>query len=238
MNILNKIKRLLLKNKNTYSSSQKNKSTVSMKERENHIYGEDKIAQQRLYEKWSCKDKWLLYSEGMPLLFGIAPGTPLSPDDEINEKIKELWEHAKECVHQRLLSVTNKDLPEYEWEVKPVDLYCWATVSRISVPQEFSSLMAFVVQTVKQAENKFTSDIDKNRNDDTNYQRHRELMLGATISILVNHPELCKNNKGKIVSKKIVNQIIDNEKIWFADEKPLLAQSAMEDLINRYLKQV
>ena len=238
MNILKKIKRRIFNNKSANDPSQMNKTTISMLEREKIIYGEDKITQQRLYEKWSSKDKWLLYSEGMPLLFGIAPGINLSSEDEITGKIEDLWKHAKDCVHQRLLSVINKDLPEHEWEVKPVDLYCWATVSRINVPQELSALMAFVVQTIKSTEIKYKPDIDNNKVEDTNYQRHKELTLGATISILINTPELCQNKKGNIVSRKIVNQIIENEKIWFADEKPLLAQSAMEDLINQYLKQI
>ncbi len=105
-----------------------------MSEREKKVYDVDKLILQKLYEKWSCKDKWLLYDEGIPLLFGIEPGTSVSMDNELLNKKEELWVHAKECVQKNLLSVVNAEKPIIEWEVRPVDLYCWATVSRISMP--------------------------------------------------------------------------------------------------------
>ena len=237
MNIIKKIKQMIRGNKNTPVISEKYTPSMSMREKEKVIYGEDKINRQRLYEKWSCKDTWGLYKEGIPLLFGLEPGVkPL--EEGMEQKIEDLWTHAKECINKRLLSVINKDMPEKEWQVKPADLYCWAMVSRINVPQELSYLMEFVLQTVKSPEIKQQKVVDEdNTKEDTNYLRHRELTLGAAVSLLVNAPESCKNKKDKIKAQLIANQVMTNAELWFENEKPLLAQTAMEDLINQYIKE-
>jgi hypothetical protein len=208
---------------------------ISMSERENKVYDPDKLTLQKLYEKWSCKDKWLLHDEGIPLLFGIEPGARATLDDESSIKIKELWVHAQDCVQKKLLSVVNTEKPEVEWQVRPIDLYCWATVSRISMPAEFSTLMTFVAQTVKSTDVNPTHDQNDGAQD-IQYQRHREIVLGAATSLLVNAPELCKNDKGCVVCSQITRQINENKNQWFGDEKPLLTESAMADLINGYLK--
>lgn len=235
MTILNKISTFISKPKKVESSVTKKQSSMTMAERENKIYGKDALTQQRLYEKWACKDTWLLFEEGIPLLFGIEPGVNQSLDDESLKKIEELWLHAKDCVQKKLLSVVNIQQAEKEWEVRPVDLYCWAMISRITVPIEFSTLMEFVSQTVKlSGDNTSSVQIDDSR--DVIHQKHREIVLGAATSLLVNAPELCKNSKGRIMSRLIVGQIMTNANQWFGNDEPLLAESAMEDLINAYLK--
>ena len=235
MNIVSKIKILFSSFKKKKSGNSVNAPEMSMHEREEKTYGKGKLTLQKLYEKWACKDKWLLNSEGIPLLFGVDPDASKSLDDEVSDKIESLQEHAQECVQKKLLSVVNIDLSDSEWEVRPLDLYCWATVSRISMPAEFSTLMTFVAQTIKSSE--VTSNpVQGDGVQDMIYQKHREIVLGAATSLLVNAPNLCKNNKGKVVSNKIAQQIIENEDQWFGDERPLLAESAMTDLINEYLK--
>jgi hypothetical protein len=235
MNIFNKIKSVspLFKKEKPIASI--NLPEISMSEREDKIYGKDKLILQKLYEQWSCKDKWLLHDEGIPLLFGLQPGFSEVIDDELKNKIESLWKHAQECVQKKMLSVINVDQPEDGWEVRPLDLYCWATVSRISMPDEFSNLMTFVAQTIKPIEVMPTSS-HENGTEDMLYQRHREIVLGAATSLLVNAPDLCRNNKGRVVSNKIAKNIIENEDQWFGNDKPLLAEAAMTDLINEYLK--
>ena len=208
---------------------------ISMSDREYKIYGEDKLTLQKLYEKWSCKDKWLLYDEGIPLLFGIEPGTNESLDDELSGKIEDLWVHAQSCVNKKLLFVLNTDKPEGEWEVRPVDLYSWATVCRIPVPDAFSTLMAFIVQTVKCPEGGQTY-VKTEGTQGAIYQKHREIILGAATSLLINAPDLCENQKGEIVINQITREIIKNKTQWFGNDNPLLAESAMMDLINEYIK--
>lgn len=235
MNILDKIKSFSFFNKNRKSVSDVETPVLSMHEREEKIFEKDTLSLQKLYEQWSCKDSWLLYEQGIPLLFGIQPEYRKSVEDEISEKIESLWQHAQECVQKKLLPVINAEKPEVEWEVRPIDLYSWGTVSRISMPAEFSTLMTFVAQTIKPVETR--SNINQSEDaQDILYQKHREIVLGAATSLLVNAPELCKNKKGRIVSNNIARNIIENEDQWFGNDKPLLAETAMTDLINEYLK--
>lgn len=207
---------------------------LTMGEREDRIYNKDRLKLQKLYEYWSCKEKWLLYKEGIPLLFGIEPGVKESIDVELSNKIESLWLHAQDCVSKNMLSIINTEKDNTEWEVKPVDLYCWATVSRLSMPEEFSALMAFVTQTVKSPE--ISPSYETNGEINSQYQRHREIVLGAATSLLVNAAQLCKNNQDQISSSLIAKQIIENENQWFGDEKSLLAESAITELLNEYIK--
>lgn len=235
MNIFRKIKSSLSGYKKKKSVVPDSSPKISMREREDKFYGGGALFFQKLYEKWSCRDKWLLYDEGIPLLFGLAPDADESLDEEVINKIESLWEHAQECVQKKLLSVINMDKPETEWEVRPLDLYCWATVSRISMPDEFSTLMVFVAQTVKSSE-EASSTVQSLDTENMLYQKHREIVLGAATSLLVNAPDVCKNKKGRIVSNQIAKNIIENGQQWFGNDKLLLTESSMTDLINEYLK--
>lgn len=208
--------------------------SLSVRKHEMEMYGEQKLKKQKLYEKWACKESWLLYQEGMPLLFSVDPVLYNNKDEEISEKIEDLWRHARDCVHKKILSVLNIESHEREWRVRPVDFYCWATVSRISVPPELASLMQFILQTVKSygTEN---NRIEFDQPEDTKFLKHKEIVLGAATCLLVNAPNRCKNNKGTITANLITRQILDNREQWFRDEEPVLAESAITDLINRYL---
>jgi hypothetical protein len=234
MNIFRKIKSFI-SNKNKKIETPVNAPEISMSEREDKFYGEGQLTLQKLYEKWACKDKWLLYDEGIPLLYGLQPAIKASLDQEVLTKIESLWEHAQECVHKKLLSVINLEQPEKEWEVLPLDLYRWATVSRISLPDEFTTLMAFVSQTVMPTATASGS-VQSLGEEDMLYQKHREIVLGAATSLLINAPGLCKNKKGRIVSNQIAKNIMENEGQWFGNDRPLLTESSMTDLINEYLK--
>jgi hypothetical protein len=238
MSILDKIKSCFSKetnNKNVSNIELNVQSTgPSMEEREEKVFEKETLNLQKLYEQWSCKEEWLLYEEGIPLLFGIEPGSETT-DEVLSEKMESLWEHAQDCVNKNLLSVINKEKPVVEWQVRPLELYSWGTVSRISMPEEFSLLMSFVAQTVKSTPVQTENAVSQN-NQDFLYQKHREIVLGAAASLLVNAPELCKNKKGKVVSNLIAKNILENEDQWFADDRPMLAETAMTDLIEEYLK--
>jgi len=235
MNILDKIKLLFSFNKKTEAVASVAVPQLSMREREEKIYDKKKLSSQKLYEQWSCKESWLLYQEGIPLLFGVEPGSNVALEDGLSDKIENLWEHAQECVKKKLLPVINAEKPEAEWQVRPIDLYSWGTISRITMPSEFSSLMTFVAQTIKPVET-HSSIINSEDVRDMMYQKHREIVLGAATSLLVNATELCKNKKGRIVSNIIARNIIENEDQWFGNDEPLLAETAMADLIDEYLK--
>ncbi len=231
MNIINKIKTSLFGS--DISLSEPNTPIeMTMSERERTIYDEDHLRLQKLYEKWICKDKWLLQKEGIPLLFGINPDAKEFVDD-VSAKTEELWGHAQECVHKKLLSVVNVDNSADKWEVIPIDLYRWAMVSRISVPDEFSALIAFVIQAVKPEENcQVQTVVEQN----AALQKHKEIVMGAATSLLVNASAQCQNDKGNIAATNITRLIIENKQEWFGQDEPLLAESDMTDLINNYIK--
>lgn len=198
-----------------------------------NIYNEKKINKQKLFEEWCKKDKWLLQNEALLLLFSIDPSSSDILDTNLIEKINSLKCHANDCVNKNLLSVINIDKPENEWEVRPIDLYQWATVSRINIPDEFNALMTFIVQSVKVADDNSLNNNQKLK--DEIYQLHKEIILGATTSLLINSPEKCKDNRGIFDTKLIVEKIIQNEKQWFDNSKSKLSKPEMIKLINHYI---
>ncbi len=231
MNIINKFKTSIFgadKEISVPNTSQE----MTMSERERNVYDADHLRLQKLYEKWICKEKWLLQKEGIPLLFGINPDTKESSNDVL-VKIEELRGHAEECVHKKLLSVINIDSSDGKWEVLPIDLYRWAMVSRIPVPDEFSTLIAFVIQTVKPEQN---SNFQTVVEQDAVLQKHKEIVMGAATSLLVNANEQCKNDKGQVSAISISRLIIENKQEWFGQDEPLLIESDMTEMINYYIK--
>ena len=67
------------------------------------------------------------------------------------------------------------------------------------------------------------------------YQLHKEVILGATTSLLINSPEKCKDNHGIFDAELIVEKIIQNEKQWFDNSKSKLSKPEMIKLINHYI---
>lgn len=211
------------------------KNTSNMKQHEDKVYAAEQLSLQKCYEQWCCKEKWLLHREGIPLLLGFNPNERQALDKESLDKVDTLWTHAKECVQKKLLPVINIEFPEEEWEVSPLELHSWGTVSRIAMPDEFNMLMAFVAQTIKPEVSSQNNSQDESA-EGMLYQKHREIVLGAAMSLLVNAVGLFKNKKGKIVSNKIAKNIMENEDQWFGEDRPLLSEATMTDLIDEYIK--
>jgi hypothetical protein len=240
----NKTLHLSSKTQERYPDSMTAKEDLRFREKE--IFGEEKLQQQRLYEKWVSKHSWLLKSEGIPLLLGMDPDTVNDSeftDDE--QEHDDLWNHAKKCVEQNLLPVRNREMSPEIWEVNPVDLYRWASISRIMVPEHLVRLIEFVIHTIKQPEAEIKSLEGKNNHSSGGdlvqpemFQNQREQVLGAALAILAKYPEKCKNSKGKIRSERIVNLFNEKGDIWFGDDKLLLSTAAMQDLLDKYLKTI
>ena len=222
-------------------------SEDDIRSREKEIFGEDKLQQQRLYEKWVSQQSWLLQSEGIPLLLGLDPQAvndiSKSIDDE--QERNDLWDHAKKCVEQNLLPVSNRDNSPETWEVSPIDLYCWASVSRIIIPDQLVRLIEFVIHTIKLPVAEIKSiDGTNNYNSRENhghpetFQNQREQVLGAALVLLARYPEKCKNSKGRIRPELIVNMINEKGEIWFGNDKLLLSNAVMQDLLDKFLKTI
>ena len=105
--------------------------------------------------------------------------------------------------------------------------------SRITVPTEFSALIAFVIQTVKPEQNESILAIAE---FDLLLQKHKEIVLGAAISLLVNAPEKINTDDVKYIAMNISGLIVENKQQWFGENEPSLNESAMIDLINDYIE--
>ena len=106
-------------------------------------------------------------------------------------------------------------------------------VSRISVPDEFSTLIAFVIQTVKPEQNSQNQIVVE---QDAVLQKHKEIVMGAATSLLVNASAQCQNDNGKVSAENISKLIIENKQEWFGQDEPLLVESVMTELIDDYIK--
>lgn len=235
-----KIRNILKPQQQEQAAQTNNEVTVESNsgiERARMVYGEDRINRQKLYEKWACKETWELRAEGIPLLLGLDPGNSNALDEVTRQARDDLWQHASDCVNKKLLAVINPDTQPVEWRVTPSDLYSWAMVSRVPVPQELAALMDFVLQAIKVKPDSTQQDAASanGKGHDSMYQKHCEITLGAAMSLLANSPEKCQSSRGRVKAALIVAEILNNRNAWFGKEEPLLAQSAMEDLINRYI---
>lgn len=215
--------------------------------REKVYFNEDTLRQQRLYERWVCRESWLLQSEGIPLLLGKDPqcNTVRIDLDRYSQDYNDLWGHAKRCVEQNLLPVLNRQNMPEAWEIIPADLYRWASIGRIASPEPLVRLMEFVIRTVKPLQSGTTSVEGDNISDRGNGRActqtlhyHRECVLGAALAMLARYPERCRDSKGNIKSELIMSLIDNKRGIWFGDDKLLLSPSAMQNLLDKYLKTI
>jgi hypothetical protein len=202
-----------------------------------NIYGRNRIEQQMLYEKWIVKESWLLKHEALPLLFGLNPETGIrSLPEQLQNDINQLWDHAKNCVEQGLLKVMNREQNNEEWRATPLDIYRWARISRMELPDAFIMLMEYVSKTIKQPDTRYKSTGADSADDGyIKFDENREKLLGIALALLAAYPEKCRNSRGKVKVDKIVSLINENGSFWLGDEKLELSSTAMRDLIGKWL---
>lgn len=213
-------------------------SILDMRQKEKHIYGEDRIKQQKLYEKWVVKESWHLKNQAIPLLLSMDPeNVSISLcDEEIKQKYQDLWEHAQHCVGQELLFVLNRECPVDEWEASPIDVYKWAAISRVELPKELSPLMEFVMKSLVSSTNFSNNSRSSKKHDEVSSDRGKERILGAALSMLAAYPERCRNKKGRVRAENILNLINENENALFGEKIPELSFTVGLDIINQWLK--
>lgn len=182
------------------------------------IYGEEKMQQQLLYERWAVKDTWHLRTEALPLLLGMDPDkyqkNEYRPDEET---IKGLWQHATQCIEHGLLQVTNREQKRDEWRVEPLDIYQWAEISRLTVPDPLTAIMEFIGSTVM-----------KSLRD-----KDREKILGMALAVLATYPDRCRNAGGEIKAEVLAG--ICKEQFRARGQETGLPDNAMLELIDKWL---
>ncbi len=223
---------------NIYSNAESADVSLDMSQREKAIYGEDNIKQQKLYEKWTVKTSWHLKNQAIPLLLSMDPEKYLDVGfDEVTEKkYQDLWAHAQHCVDQGLLFVINKENPADEWEAKPIDVYKWAAISRVELPEQLTALMEFVMMTLLSTVNISTGSPGENIQSEASYNSDKERILGAALAMLAAYPEQCMNKKGRVRAENIISLINKNGAELFAEETPDLSSIAAIDLINKWIE--
>lgn len=214
--------------------------TSELREKEAQLFGKDTIYYQRLFEKWTVKDDWNLESEGIFILLGIDPEIGLNEDDtEQYHRHNDLLTHAHQCVEQGLLTILNKAESQDAWKVTPVDLYRWASISRVELRQEFIYLMDFVTKMTAVPETAFVSNKNSNSIDEEAIQllEDKATTLGAALNILFHRRDECLNSKGNLRKEKIAPLIQVELENWFGDKEPSINQQGMDDLIQQYINQ-
>ena len=224
----------VVENRQTEQQSLNSGNSENMRQREMDIYGEDRIMQQKLYEKWAVKLSWHLNTEAIPLLLSMDPEkySVSSSANDSEQKYQDLREHAQHCVEQGLLPVLNQERPADEWIAKPIDVYKWAAISRVEIPVQLSTLMEFVMMTLPSTENESSNEVSRN---EVFFNSDNERILGAALSMLVTYPERCKNKKGQVRAENILSLISENESDLFGDGIPELSTTVGIDLINKWI---
>lgn len=199
-------------------------------------YGEEKLQQQLLYEHWAVKDTWHLRTEALPLLLGIDPDIYTINDNSLAEEeaIKGLWRHAIQCIKHGLLQVTNKAQKADDWQVEPIDIYQWAVISRLQLPDPLVAIMDFVGRTVKKsplsAPHAQTPDGGRTS---ASFDEDREKVLGTALAVLAAFPDRCRNSAGEIKAELMVG--VCKEQFRVQGQQPQLADGAMIDLVHKWL---
>lgn len=246
MNILKIINNVIQKNKKIKNPD--NQGTTRMfsdtdyiNQRLARIHGEDVLKLQLLYEKWTVKDTWLIKNEALILLAGLDPEKTDYFERTDIQSINDLWLHAQACVQQGLLNVLNHENEPDQWRVQPIEIYRWAKISRISIPDNLSKLMDFISATVKYQGNKSESHASDNNSGihaAEKFDRDREKVLGMAVAILAAYPDQCRNSNGSVKVDKLIRIIKEKEIYWLGDEKIQLTPAAMRDLLDKWLKTV
>ncbi len=201
------------------------------------IYGEQQIELQLRYEKWAIRESWQLKDEALPLLCGLEPGTAIFAPaaDQPTPPLDELWSHAQSCVQQGLLPVINREQPSADWRVRPLDVYRWAKVSRISVPEVLNTLMDFVARTIKSETTGTSAQTDDHVDRSAHFDQNRETVLGVALALLAAYPEQCRNQKGRVQADKILRLMDEKGGFWSNNAQVDFSSMATRDLINKWL---
>ena len=201
-----------------------------------HIYGHENIRLQKVYEKWTVRENWLIKTEGIPLILGYDPenintGYPAQAADD-------LWSHAQKCVQKGLLQIDNVEKNPDLWTSSPFEIYKWATVSRIELPEMLNNLMSFIVSTIpSDRDNTGSNNLDNSRDNvqTDKPQVRNEAILGMALALLAACPDKCRDEHGSIRTEKIVKLIESKHEFWTGKDNLSFSSEEMADVLNRWL---
>lgn len=202
--------------------------------REIEVYGAEQVAESRLFERWASLESWLLRDQAIPLLLGVDPEHPdrLRDDPELKQRASELWQHAMRCVRDRLgLRVLDGAREPGEWRVAPSDLYQWAVVSRIAMPETLERLLAFVAQVVKAPQPPQAS-----VPPETARLAAQVAVLGAALAIISRDPHACRDSRGVLSAARLAARIEETAEHLFGSDTPPLSAPEIIALVQQHLR--
>lgn len=189
------------------------------------INSED-LQQQLLYEYWLKRDTWLLRDEAVPLLLGHDP----TQTDHNAPEITELWEKVRLSAEEGELVVYNRQAPLETWSVTPAGLYRWAGNRDIALPEPFSALMEFILQTVKKDESVRMQE----GNEALSFNAENEIILGAALAVVNAFPRACRKEDGSIDIRGTILQLHEHAATLFGSEDPGFTYERIYDLLKNW----
>lgn len=188
------------------------------------LLDENSVVLQRLYEAWVVRDYWSV-SESSCLFLGVEPGgkTQASGYAELEAKLGVAASAGE-------LETSGDTVPgSNSLKFEPAKVYGWARQNDIDLPQELVNLMEFVMKTFMT--NVDHSEYEQKPEGDFDAER----LLGACLAVLVNYPEECKNDNGKIKPEKVLKLIDQYSDSLFGNSLPDLSSTGIYDLMNTWI---
>ena len=192
------------------------------------------VTQQRLYEHWLKQDEWYLREDAIPLVLGVDPEDwpELRDREPIRSCEAVAWEAIQASVRDsQQPTVTNRNAPEDLWKVRAEDLYRWARLTQIALPEPFEQLMQFITTVVKHEE------VEQNTPSMTR-TTEEHAVLGAALAALAAWPEECRDGHGRADAGRIAGLVERKAPLWFASTGPPMSHEEITQLIDEWLGKV
>lgn len=202
--------------------------------------GKDLLERQRFYEHWVTRKDWLAHAEGLSILLGRDPEDDALADDiEFQEQRQNFWQHLQYCVEQRMPpAIANPEATSEAWRVAPVDLYRWAIMARVPVPQELDNLLSFVSSThaISAVEVAEVQRGGKNPEAGDNQSLQREQALSIMLSLSLQAQHEAGGDSADTIRDRILLAMYIKSRQYFDSDEPPLSRPALHDLIDRSLE--
>ncbi len=213
-------------------------NTVDSNNRALEWLGKDFLDRQKFYEKWSARENWLVYDEGLCLLLGRDPeDKALGQDADFVEQRKIFWDHLQRCVSQRVPpTLSNPAAESNAWRVEPVELYRWAVAARVPMPAELEEILAFISSTVP-ARSAVQPKVEVNDESiDNSELMAREQVLSIMLSLSLQAQYNVTQASPDKMREHILNDLYACSRRYFNSDEPPLSRPALHDLIDRSLE--
>ena len=180
------------------------------------------VAYQELFESWLTREQWLLASEAVPLIIGVAPDAwPAHiKRHSLSEASRQLCEQL--CTQLQCAA---------DDAIEVMRVYAWAREQRISLPLAFERVVEFVVQVLPGAVIEHYADTPAGAAAGD----ERERILGAALALVTRFPQQCRDHNGFFDAGQIADLLLEKGAVWFPLTPPEMSRDAIATLLETYL---